>query len=72
MTKTDLNTVIMATTNEKSQDIRDHITKRAEALEATDRIPEAWSEEKTAEVAEFQASLMELQMMEVEDDFDTE
>ena len=56
----------------KSQDVRDHITKRAEALEATDRIPEAWAEEKTAEVAQFEASLMEMQMMEVEDNLDSE
>ena len=72
VTTSDLNTVIVAATNVKSQDIRDHITKRAEDLEATDLIPEAWSEEKTAEEAEFVASLMEMQMMEVEDDLDTE
>ena len=72
VTEADLSTVIIAASSVKSQDVRDHITKRAEALEATDRIPEAWAEEKTAEVAQFEASLMEMQMMEVEDNLDSE
>ena len=72
VTRSDLTTVIVAAGSSKSHDIRDHITKRAEELEATDLIPEGWSEEKTAEEAEFVASLMEMQMMEVEEDLDTE
>ena len=72
VTETDLSTVIVAASSVKSQDVRDHITKRAEALEATDRIPEIWAEEKTAEVAQFEASLMEMQMLEVEDNLDSE
>ena len=72
VTRSDLTTVIVAAGSSKSLDIRGHITKRAEELEATDLIPEGWSEEKTAEEAEFVASLMEMQMMEVEEDLDTE
>ena len=72
VTEKDLNLAIVASSGQKSQDVRDHIISRAEALEATDQIPEEWAEEKAAEEAEFVASLMEMQMMEVEDNLDTE
>ena len=69
----DLSTAITASARTKSQEVRDHITKRANELESTELIPEEWDEVKAAEVAEFEASLMELQMMEVEtDNTDTE
>ena len=69
----DLSTAITASARTKSQDVRDHIMKRAEDLESTELIPEEWDQVKAAEVAEFEASLMELQMMEVEtDNTDTE
>lgn len=74
VTVDDLSTAITASGRTKSQDVRDFITQRAEDLEAKELIPEGWDQVKAAEVAEFEASLMELQMMEVDatDNTDTE
>ena len=50
---------------------KSHIERRAEELERTDIIPSEWAESKQAETDEFMASLMELQMLEVDSDEST-
>ncbi len=66
VTVDDLSTAIKAASRTNSQDVKDFITQRAEELESTELIPEEWDQVKAAQVAEFEASLMELQMMEVD------
>jgi len=50
---------------------KSHIERRAEELERTDIIPSEWAETKQAETDEFMASLMELQMLEIDSDEST-
>ncbi len=64
----DLENAIKASLRTKSSEVRDHITKRAEEMGKVELLPTEWSEKKTAEEAEFTASLMELQMLEMETD----
>tara|TARA_Y100000296_G_scaffold39987_1_gene46152 strand:- start:3304 stop:4914 length:1611 start_codon:yes stop_codon:yes gene_type:complete len=52
----------------KHPEAQSHIERRAEELERTDIIPSEWAESKQAETDEFMASLMELQMLEVDSD----
>lgn len=69
----DLENAVVAAMHEKSQDIKDHITKRATEMEKIDLLPELWAEEKAAFEAELTAALMEMEMMEIETDIaDTE
>jgi len=48
-----------------------HIERRAEELERSDIIPAEWAESKQAETDEFLASLMELQLLEIDSDEST-
>jgi hypothetical protein len=64
----DLDNAIKASLRSKSQEVRDHIIKRAEEMGKVGHLPTEWSEHKTAQEAEFAASLMELQMLEIETD----
>ena len=69
----DLENAVVAAMHEKSQDIKNHITKRATEMEKIDLLPELWAEEKAASEAELTAALMEMQMMEIESEVtDTE
>jgi Tfp pilus assembly protein PilF len=69
----DLENAVIAALHEKSQDIKDHIIKRATEMDQVDLLPELWAEEKAALEAELTAALMEMEMMEIETDIaDTE
>ena len=50
----------------KTHEVREHIIKRADEMQKPEMIPEEWRDTKSAEEAEFAASLMELQMLEAE------
>ena len=74
----DLKNAIMAYGRAKDKaKAKAHIMKRAEELDAADMIPESWTEkndedevEIKADDAEFLATLMEFEMLAIEDDTD--